>query len=210
MRLAVLSALGVLLASSASAGEEASLPFGEGSTVYWTLAYDGGSDRLIERALISGDDFMIFQTVGDTAVGDASDYFALYSGIDYRTCDETQATAEERAALAALWPLEPGKSAKITSYDDTALTVRVGEASAFFLMGQMWPAHQLTLDYESEEETDEELIVLDQLPISVSLKWDATSLDTVTLVTKPSPVALPDLSQETIGECAALLNEKTD
>lgn len=210
MRLVSLSALLAFSASSAIAEDAEELPFGEGSTIYWTLAYDGGSDRLFERALVAGDDYMLFQTIGENVSGDVTDYFVLYSGVDYRTCDQPQATAEERAAFAELWPLEPRKTARVTSYDDNPFTIRVDEAKSFYLMGQSHPAHQLTIDYESEEQTDEQMIVLDQLPITVSFKWEETSLDTVTLVTKPRPVAVPDLSQDTIGECAALLNEKTD
>ena len=117
-------------------------------------------------------------------------------------------TPEERAAVAAMWPLETGKSANIFVTSDNPAKVEVGNTSHSFLMGQTLPAHYVTIDYENNEEVeDEKILVLDDTPLTSEINWSESSRDTLTLVTKPRSDTAYDVSEETIGTCAALLTE---
>ncbi|GAB5458446.1 MAG: hypothetical protein Hens3KO_14760 [Henriciella sp.] len=208
MRAVIIAALACLMTSPAI-GQEVPLDLAPGSNIYWLNGYEGGYDQSREQLIALGDDFAIYKTISEYLTGDVSDYFALFSGIDYRTCDGDMPTADERRALSDLWPLTEGGSAQI-SLPELA-TIEVGAATEFYLMDKRLPAHNVTIDYSDNENTqDEALIVLDQIPVTVAIRWSETEKDTATLITGPKPEFTADLSEETIGSCAGLLKETTN
>ncbi len=199
----------ILLGSGAAhAAPDLTFPFGAGSDLYWTSAYDGGSDRFKERMIAENGDVQIYQTDNEFAEGAPSDYFALFSGIYYATCDLDMPTAEERTALERLWPLTPGSVVEIKSGDGAK--IEVGEPTEYFLMGKRRPAHTVTGKYYGEEESSETLIVLDDVKLTVSINWQDDGKDSVTLVTKPDAVASTYSNTDLIGTCADLLNTQID
>lgn len=207
MRLVLLMAAALIAGASAAADEKNSLAVGPGSYIYWTSAYDGGSEQYQEKMIAEGDGFAVYQSVNDYQSSDASDYFALFSGTYFTTCDAEMPTEEERKALAALLPFTAGQSVEITSGDGAR--VEIGAATEFFLMGKTWPAHKVAYAYaDGDGTTDEDVIVLDQVPVTVSIRWDESSVDAVTLVTRPKSEFEPDLSEDTIGNCASLFNQQ--
>ncbi len=208
MRTALLLATVASLFPSALAETDAALPLGVGSTLYWHSHFDGSNDTYVEKLIAEGSDFQIYLATNEFSEGGPSDYFALFSGIDFRSCDEDMPTPEERAAVAAMWPLETGKSANIFVTSDNPAKVEVGNESHSFLMGRTLPAHYVTIDYENNDEVeDEKILVLDDTPLTSEINWSESSRDTLTLVTKPRSDTAYDVSEETIGTCAALLTE---
>jgi hypothetical protein len=193
---------------AAQAAPDLSFPLGTGSDLYWTSAYEGGSDRFKERLIAENGDVQIFRTDNEFSEGAPSDYFALFSGIYYATCDLEMPTAEERAALEGLWPLTPGNQVEIKSGDGAK--IEVGEPTEFFLMGKSRPAHIVTGKYFGEEESSETLIVLNDVRLTVGINWQDDGKDSVTLVTKPDAVASTNANTDLIGNCADLLKTQTD
>ena len=174
--------------------------------MFWISNYDGTADQYQEKLIAKGDDFAIYHNISEWNDGEPSDYFALFDGIYYQTCDLDMPTDEERAALTALRPFEPGAQVEITSGDDARVTV--GEAKDFFLMGRNWPAHEMSLSYKNEDGDSEETItVLDDLPLTVAIKWDENSQDTAMLVTRAKAELTPEINQDLIGNCASLLKD---
>lgn len=203
-------AIGALLFGSgvAQAAPDQSPSMGPGSTVYWTSAHDGNVDRFRETLVFQGEDFVLFKTNGDWGAGDETDYFALFSGIYYNTCDLEMPTTEERAALAALWPLTEGNKLEITTDQGTAF--EVGAPIDYYLMGKAHSAHTITVAYKGEEPSGETIIVLDDLPVTVAVDWEEGGRDSVTLVTKPKSVASTPVDTDLIGTCASLLNNQIE
>jgi hypothetical protein len=181
---------------------------GPGSKVFWTSAYDGGSDRFYETLLAQGADFEIFRNDGEWSEGGTSDHFAVFSGIYFTPCDAEMPSDEERAEIAALWPLTEGASVELSSGDGA--TFEIGAQRDFFLMGKKWPAHDITGKYFGDEPSEEGLIVLDDMPLTVAIRWQEGGSDTATLVTAPMSVASSPVDTDLIGNCASLLNTETN
>ena len=181
---------------------------GGGSIVYWSSAYEGSSDQYHERILATGDDWVLFKSEfdDDFVETETSDLFMIFSGTEYRACDETMPTAEERQALAALFPLEEGATVALTS-DDGDRTVRVGAATNYFLMGQMHPAHEVFMEFEDEEQ-NHKLVVLDEKPFTVAIDWNETSSDRVMSITSPKEAPRSGQTAEDLGNCAAFLTAR--
>lgn len=173
--------------------------------VYWVSASDGSTDRFQERLIAEKDDAQIYQTISDWQAEDASDYFALFSGIHFVSCDEGMPTAEERDKVAGLWPLTEGAVVELTSGDGA--TFEVKEPLDFFLMGKTYPAHIVSGKYGGDEPSEEDLVILDEAPLTVRIDWEDGGRDTATLVTRPPAVASPLEDLDSIGNCASLLNE---
>ena len=85
--------------------------------------------------------------------------------------------------------------------------IAIEAPSEMFLMGQIWPAHTVKIEYQDEDASLETLKVLDQVPLTTQIDWDDDSKDTLLLVTKPKPQSGPALDPDLIGNCASLLNE---
>lgn len=198
----------LLGSGAAHAVPDQSPSMGPGSSIYWTSASDGNADRFRDTLLVQGEDFALFKTESDWGAGDETDYYALFSGIYYNTCDLEMPTDEERAALAGLWPLTEGNKVEITS--DTGATFEVGSQAEFFLMGKMRAAHQVQGAYFGDDPSEETIYVLDDLPLTVAVHWPEGGRDSVTLVTKPKSVASTPVDTDLIGTCASLLNKQTD
>lgn len=199
-----------LLASSVAfaAPDEDVLAVGPGSYVYWASVYDGSSDRFREHIRLQGEGFEIYQNSDEYSDGTPADYYALFSGIYYAACDTEMPTAEERADLMGLWPLTEGNAVTISS--DVGAIITVGEPAEFFLMGRTWPAHRVSVAYEGDDPSEESVIVLDQVPLTVTIDWEDESSDKVLLVTRPKPESAAELDPTLIGNCASLLTEQTE
>lgn len=209
MRIALLAATVALVSfPSALAETDTALPLGPGSVLFWSSHFDGSNDRYAEKVIAEGPDFKIYlNDIEELGIGPAN-YFALFSGIDYRSCDAEMPAAEERVAVAALWPLETGKTAAIFTTSDNPAAVKIGDATDMFLMGQSRAAHSIKIDYENNEETEDETIfVLNDTHLTGVIEWAEGSQDTLLLVTKPRPETDYDLSEGAIGTCAALLTD---
>ncbi|MEM6557787.1 MAG: hypothetical protein AAF642_18015 [Pseudomonadota bacterium] len=203
-------AIGALLLGSgvADAAPDPPVSFGPGSMLFWTSAQDGNADRFRETLLIEGDDFAIFQTKSDWTTGDETDYFALFSGIYYNTCDLEMPNSDERAALAALWPLTEGDTVEIAT--EQGATFEIGAATEFYLMGKRHAAHEISISYLGDDASEETAIVLDDVPMTVAVNWEGGGRDSATLVTRPKSVASTPVDTDLIGTCASLLNNQTD
>lgn len=208
MRAALAIGAFILGSGAANAAPDLAFQIGQGSEIFWTSAYDGGSDNFYERLVAEQDDVQIFQSVSEWAAGDESDYFVLFSGIYYTGCDGEMPTAEERAAVANMWPLTPGSSVEIKTGDGAKF--EIGEPTDFYLMGRGRPAHKVTGTYYGEEETTEEFVVLNDVKLTVAIAWEEGGRDSATLVTKPDAVASTFANTDLIGTCADLLNTETD
>ncbi|MEO0450880.1 MAG: hypothetical protein AAFZ74_11245 [Pseudomonadota bacterium] len=202
--------IGALLLGSgaAIAAPDQTIPLGPGSYIYWTSAYEGGSDRYQEQLIAQLDDVQLFKTMNEYSEGDESDYFVLFSGIYFTLCDTEMPTMDERIALSNLWPLTPGAVVEIKSGDGAK--IEVGEPTQYFLMGRTHPAHAVSGTYYGDEESSEILTVLDDVKITVGIHWDEGSKDSAMLVTKPNAVASTEVDTDLIGTCADLWNTETE
>lgn len=190
----------------AHAAPDAVIPVGPGSHAFWATTYGSSVDRYSEKILKTGDGYELFELHEDYKSGGPSDYYALFSGIYYASCDEDMPTADERDALKALFPLMPDKSVQIgTSESGTKISVQA--PAEYFLMGKTWDAHTVKIEYTGEEPSEEVVTVLNDMPLTVRIDWDEDSKDTLLLMTKPKPDATPELDTDLIGNCASLLNE---
>ncbi len=197
----------VLICASGAQAEEGDLPVIDTGTIYyWTNKFDGGTDKFHEKLAIKDGDVEIYQTLGEYVSGDASDYYALFSGIEYRSCqDDQMPSAEDRKAIAALWPLETGKTVTTTSNGEPASEIEIGEPTQFFLMGEVRPAHKITINYPGKDDaTTEELTVLDDLAVTVAIRWNETDADTLQLITGAKQQSSLALDRETLGNCVDL------
>jgi len=202
---AAICAFGLGLSASGLAYSETPLSerYGVGSSLYWASVFEGSSaDGFREKVLRVASDAELFRSGEEDDFLDESSFFALFSGILFRSCDQDMPTAEERDALAGLWPLTEGDEVSITS--DGGATVIIGAPTQYFLMGAERAAHHVEIKYDTsteEENFDEKLIVLDDLKLTVQIDWDDTSIDKVMLVTRAkeqeplSPEALTLLDQ---------------
>lgn len=181
---------------------------GPGSHIYWASVYDGGSDNYRETLLVEGEDFALYQMVSDWAQGDTNDYFALFSGIYYAPCEDDMPTAQEREAIAGLYPLNPGDKVEIVSNGGASFTV--GEATEFFLMGRPRAAHQIDVVHAGDDPSEEAIVVLDDTPLTVAIQWDESARDLARLVTSPKSVASTRVDPDLIGSCASLMNNQTN
>ncbi|MEM9939913.1 MAG: hypothetical protein AAF768_13790 [Pseudomonadota bacterium] len=202
--------IGALLLGSgaAIAAPDQTIPLGPGSYIYWTSAYEGGSDRYQEQLIAQLDDVQLFKTMNEYSEGDESDYFVLFSGIYFTLCDTEMPTVDERNALSNLWPLTPGAVVEIKSGDGAKIEVE--EPMQYFLMGRTHPAHAVSGTYYGDEESSEVLTVLDDVKITVGIHWDEGSKDSALLVTKPNAVASTEVDTDLIGTCADLWNTETE
>ncbi len=198
----------ILGSGAAFAAPDQTFPIGPGSYIYWTSAYEGGSDRYQEQLIAETGDVQLFKTINEYSEGEPGDYFALFSGIYFTLCDTEMPTADERAAIAGLWPLTPGAVVEIKSGDGAKL--EVGEATQYYLMGRSRPAHLVSGTYFGEEESSEVLTVLDDVKLTVGIDWEEGSKDSAMLVTKPNAVASTEVDTGLIGTCADLLNTETE
>ena len=193
---------------AAYAAPDQTISMGEGSAVYWTSAYDGGNDQFHETLLVQGDDFAIFRSENEWSEGEVGDHFALFSGIYFITCDMEMPTKAERTALSEMWPLTEGATIDLSSGDAVAYVV--GAPTEYFLMGKWHAAHTLSGTYQGDEPSEETLIVLDDMPLTVGLHWEDGSRDAAMLVTQPKSVASTPVDTDLIGNCASLLNNETN
>lgn len=192
----------------ASAAPDSEIPIGPGTVVYWTSAYDGGSSNFRENLIAQGDDFQLFVTEGEWAPGGLEDHFALFSGIYFAACDQRMPTAEERSDLAGLWPLTTGQQVEIATGDEA--TLKVGAATEVFLMGETRAAHIVNSVYRGDDPSEEDLLILDNTPLTVGVLWEDGTKDRATLVTKPNSVASMPVDTDLIGNCASLINNQTN
>lgn len=182
-----------------------------GVSLFWASNYDGDNSSFRERVVAAGDNWAIYESIWedpyaeDTEPG-PSDYFAMFDGIDFRSCSDSEMpTEDERNALSALRPFEEGAEIVMTSLDGSP-TIRVGAAVDFFLMGQTVQARKVTLDFpdDAEDKTDEALTVLENHPYTVEVDWAEHGVDRVMLIAaSDTPVEMP--STEMLGNCASLL-----
>lgn len=181
-----------------------------GISLFWTSNYEGSESSFRERVVAAGDDWAIYQTLLDDELSDvagAEVFYVLFSGIDYRDCSGDPMPGDaERAALAALFPLQEGAVIEETSYPGNPV-IRVGGAQDFFLMGETVSAHEVVMDYaeNDEDNEDETLIVLSDRPYTVAVDWGDRGMDRVMLIAQSDET--PDVpAQDLLGTCAALLN----
>lgn len=204
MRTVLLIGAIIIGSGVASAAPDQVLPVQPGSSIFWTSAYDGGSDNFRETVIAQGDDFEIYRNDGDWSDGGVADHFALFSGIYFASCDTEMPSAEERTEIAGLWPLTSGASVELSNGNGTRF--EIGVSQEFFMMGKTWAAHTITGTYSGDEPSEEALIVLDEFPLTVAVHWEDGTKDTATLVTKPTSVASTLIDTDLIGNCASLLN----
>lgn len=205
----VLAIIAITLGSgSAAAAPEQAFPFGPGSKVFWVSTMDGSVDRFYESLIAQGEDFEIFRNDGEWSDGSVTDHFVVFSGIYFTACDTEMPSVEDRQAIAGLWPLKMGAKVEIGS--NSGASLEIGAARDFFLMGKNWPAHSITGKYFGDDPSEEEIIVLDDLPLTVTVRWQEGGVDTATLVTPPPSVASAPVDTDLIGNCASLLNIETD
>lgn len=205
VRAGIVTSILLFGAGAASAVPNETILVGPGSITYWASSYDGSVERFQEQVLAQGDGFKLYKMHDDYLIGEPSDYYALFSGIFYAGCDQELPTAEERARIKELYPLETGKSVEIGSPD--LIKIEVEAATEMFLMGQTWPAHKIKIDYQGEDASQENITVLDQVPLTVRVDWEEDSQDTLVLVTSPTPQSPAPLDPDLIANCASLLNE---
>ena len=181
-----------------------------GVSLFWSSHYQGDTSSFRERIVATGEDWAIYETLWDEDFGvepGPGDYFALFSGIDYRGCNgDSMPTDAEREGLAALLPFEEQAEFVATSAEGSP-TIRVGAAVDFFLMGETFAAREVVFDFDDndEERTDETLTVLEDYPYTVKLDWDENSIDRVMLIaSSDQPIEIPDADM--LGTCSVLLN----
>ncbi|MCR9269484.1 MAG: hypothetical protein NXH72_05820 [Hyphomonadaceae bacterium] len=208
MRAALTIGTLILASGAAQAAPDAAFPIGPGTEIFWVSAYDGGSDRFYESLIAEQGDVQIFRTNSDYSEGGPSDHFALVSGIYYVGCDMEMPSDQERAAVAGLWPLTSGDVVEIESGDGAKF--ETGDTTEFYLMGRTYPAHVIKGTYYGDEESEEMLTVLDEVKLTVGIKWDEGGTDSAVLVTKPDAVASTTPDTDLIGTCADLLNTETN
>lgn len=211
---AAFTGLAFAMAMPLAAGAEGTgLPEIEaGSSVFWTSYTDGSATSFRERVIAVGEDWVLYESVFEDSYyepeASSENYFLLFGGIDYRSCYDTpQPSKAERRALKALRPFREGETVELTSLEEKAV-VTVGEATEIFLMGQYRPAHRLRIAQEDESADDENLIVLDEVDLTVGIDWDAESRDRVTLFTRAKSKTPPEFTEAELGTCASILNEE--
>lgn len=205
------AALAFLALSSGAASSQAveALDLGPGSQVFWINNYDGGLDHFQEKLVGQAGDVGVYKNVYDGVEESPSEYFALFSGIYYITCDDEMPSQDEQDAMAALRPFEAGKTLVVASGNDAEIVIV--EPTEFFLMGRSWPAHTLQLTYGNDDERSTETIsVLDDYPLTVQIDWEDNSKDTAMLVTRSKDMAQIDADEDLIGNCAGLLKEQIE
>lgn len=194
----------------AAAAEDASTPAPQpGASVFWNSVSDGSTSTFRELVIATGEDWVLYESKFDDAweledMTVTDNLFLLFSGIDYRSCtDGPLPSAEEREALKSLRPFKKGDTVELATLEAKPV-VKVGEGLNYFLMGQMRPAHKIHIDYE-DDESDENLVVLDDTNLTVAIDWDETSRDRVMSVTSGNPDAPIGFTEEELGVCAPLL-----
>lgn len=209
---AAIASLSIAIAAPALPAAGQGIPDVEaGVSLFWVSHYDGMDSSYRERIVAAGEDWAIYQLLEDEGLyeGDevGPDFYALFSGIDYRSCSEDQMPDEaERGRLAALFPLTEGSVMEETTYTGSPV-IRVGAREDFFLMGETVSANKVVFDFpeDDEEHEDEIVFVLSDKPYTVALDWGETGKDRVTLIAQ-SDETLEAPSPDTLGNCAALLN----
>lgn len=209
--IAPVAALAVLACLSwPAAADEPGLPELEaGSSVFWTSSNNGSMDTFRERVVLTGDDWVLYQSIYDSEEDEEmspDSLFLLFGGIDYRSCVEAPLPTEaERDAIKALRPFTEGATVELASLEDGPV-VKVGAATEYFLMGKTYPAHEVLIDY-GDASLDEKLVILDDYPLTVVIDWDESSQDRVMMVSgaKATKITPPTASQ--LGACAAILDE---
>ena len=201
------------LAAPGALAQAAPLPGLEaGGSIFWVTQFEGGSDRYRERIVEIGPDWILYETLSDyedDMAGPGENMFLIFSGIEFRGCeDDDFPTREERDAMAALYPFTEGASAELNASGD-ARTVRVGEATEFFLMGAQRKAHKVMIDF-GDEELDEELTILDDAPLTVRIDWTDSGEDRVLAIYSASDTPLPEPTADDLGACAGFLEAERD
>ncbi|MCZ4299378.1 hypothetical protein [Henriciella marina] len=209
---AAIASLSIAIAAPALPAAGQGIPDVEaGVSLFWVSHYDSMDSSYRERIVAAGEDWAIYQLLEDEGLyeGDevGPDLYALFSGIDYRSCREDHMPDEaERGRLAALFPLTEGSVMEETTYTGSPV-IRVGAREDFFLMGETVSANKVVFDFpeDDEEHEDEIVFVLSDKPYTVALDWGETGKDRVTLIAQ-SDETLEAPSPDTLGNCAALLN----
>ena len=213
MARAAIASLVIAIAAPALPAAGQDIPDVEaGVSLFWVSHYDGYDSSYRERIVAADEDWAIYQLLADDGISESDevgpdDFYALFSGIDYRDCSEDAMPDQaERGRLAALFPLKEGSTMEDTTYTGSPV-IRIGASEDFFLMGETVSANKVVFDFpeDDEEREDETVFVLTDKPYTVALDWGESGRDRVTLIAQSDEtqdVPSPDM----LGNCAALLN----
>jgi len=194
----------VLIAPTfASAQDNADLKMGVGSKLFW-----GAVDYpYSETVLAIKDDFVIY--LNDEIEGDVptpTDYYVIFSGIYFETCDADMPSRVQRDAFADFLPLKEG--AKLVSDVVGGLTLDVTKKTKPFLMGKYRDGYELKVTYTDEDYGGETIEVIDGLPLNVRLDYGDESVYRLTLLTRSDKRGVQEgLEQQNIGNCASLITK---
>ncbi|RIJ23299.1 hypothetical protein D1224_03215 [Henriciella barbarensis] len=210
---AAIASLSIAIAAPALPAAGQDVPDVEaGVSLFWVSHYDGYDSSYRERIVAAGDDWAIYQLLEDERLSESDevgpdDFYALFSGIDYRGCSEDEMPDQaERGRLAALFPLTEGGVMEETTFSGGPV-IRIGAREDFFLMGESVSVNKVVFDYPEDDEAheDETMFVLTEKPYTVGLDWGESGKDRVTLIAQSNEIQdVP--SPEMLGNCAALLN----
>ncbi|MEM5518239.1 hypothetical protein WNY37_14865 [Henriciella sp. AS95] len=175
---------------------------------YWSSSYEGAQSSYRARVIAVGEDFVLFEPAGGEVWTEeeedqsAASSFAEFSGLFVRFCDETMPSAEDRAALAAMWPLKPGDTAAVAGERPGKVTVK--EETEFFFMGENRKAWTVDVEYDGAIEVS---TVLPDYPMIANFIWaEAEGEDRLMAVNSNAAGPTPeDLEAKELGTCASLI-----
>ena len=105
-----------------------------GVELIYKSVFRGEPDVELRQIVVGrGEDYAIYANILDDGLSGPEDLFIEYSGVYWQDCIQAPISDYQREKLAALWPLETGKSTSMPFQGDLSeqMTIEIGEWSSF-------------------------------------------------------------------------------
>lgn len=193
----------LIVPAFAAAQDNSDLKLGVGSKLFW-----GPTDSSYSETVMAiKDDFVLYlNDEFESDIAEPSDYYAIFSGIYFQTCDGEMPSKIQRDALAKFLPLKEG--AQLFSDVVGGLTLDVTNKTKPFLMGKYRDGYELKVSYTDEDYGGETIQVIDGLPLNVRVAYDDETVYRLNLLTSSDKIGVQDgLDLQNIGNCASLITK---
>lgn len=193
--------LTALLSTGAATAQGTYSPPPVGAQITWSVPTETGSQTRVSEVVASGPDFAIYLYDLKDSENPWS-YFVEFSGLHMSACSARMPTGEERAQLSALWPLQPGAEAKVTSAGPE-IVYKIKEQKPY-AVSQMDgdESSQLVTKIIGDLETEVTVSLGWKMPVRE--EWADGRADSVIDVFAPAAPRAPEDGRK-LGNCRALL-----
>ena len=190
--------------AQAGAAQQAYQPPQPGTMITWKFEIGDTSRVRLSEVIASGDDFVVFDPDIQQSSGTPADFIVEFSALHSQACDQPLLSAEDRSALASVWPLTSGASASVRT--GVSSTYKVGEETRVDIISDIAGAREAWKVESRYGQAAMQLAVSPSLGMQVRLDWPSgDSGHVLEVVEAQGAISPPQPSARSLGYCAELL-----